>query len=159
MSSRLLFVLTVVTALTSTVFAAGPAVPGDALARAHSVQLVVDGLRQQLSIPDSVLVTVAPNALVASVARSADRPDTFDLVLDDAFLATLADDELDAAIAHELGHVWIFTHHPYLQTEELANRVALRIVSRDSLERLYQKVWQNGGKGDLQYLPAVHSTR
>jgi hypothetical protein len=22
-------------------------------------------------------------------------------------------------IAHEVGHVWVFTHHPYLQTEKL----------------------------------------
>jgi hypothetical protein len=157
MSSRLLFVLTVVTALTSTVSAAGPAAPGDALARTRSVQLVVDGLRARLSIPDSVVVTIAPNDLVASVQRLANEPDAFSLVLDDTFVTTLADDEIDAAVAHELGHVWIFTHHPYLQTEELANQVALRVVSRDSLERLYQKVWQHGGKGDLQYLPAAHT--
>jgi len=46
--------------------------------------------------------------------------------------------------------VWIFTHHPYLQTEELANQIAMRAVSRASLERVYAKVWERGGtKGDL----------
>jgi predicted Zn-dependent protease len=62
----------------------------------------------------------------------------------------LTPDELEAAIAHELGHVWVFTHHPYLQTEELANQIAMRAVSRESLERVYGKVWERGGmKGDL----------
>jgi hypothetical protein len=49
-------------------------------------------------------------------------------------------DKIAAAIAHELGHVWIFTHHPYLQTEELANEVALRITDRETLKRVYQKM-------------------
>jgi hypothetical protein len=47
-----------------------------------------------------------------------------------------------------------FTHHPYLQTEELANEVALRVVSRESLDEVYEKVWKRTGtKGDLVYLP------
>jgi len=58
--------------------------------------------------------------------------------------------KIEAAIAHELGHVWIFSHHPYLQTEQLANRIAMRAVSRDSLQRVYAKLWERGGmKGDL----------
>jgi hypothetical protein len=53
-------------------------------------------------------------------------------------------------VAHELGHVWIFTHHPYLQTERLADTVAMRVVSRKSLDRVYAKVWERGGaKGSL----------
>ncbi len=128
-------------------------------ARAQAVQEVVDGLKARLAIPEAVVVSIAQNELAASVGRSHDRQNVFDLVFDDAFLEGLDADELDAAIAHELGHVWIFTHHPYLQTEELANQIALRLVPRGSLERLYQKVWINGGKGDLQYLPAVQATR
>jgi hypothetical protein len=50
------------------------------------------------------------------------------------------DRELRAAIAHELGHVWIFTHFPYLQTEELANQQALRVVTRHDLDLVYEKV-------------------
>ena len=58
--------------------------------------------------------------------------------------------ELRAVVAHELGHVWIFTHHPYLQTERLANSIAMRVVSRQNLEKIYDKVWQRGGtKGDI----------
>ena len=44
----------------------------------------------------------------------------------------------------------MFTHHPYLQTEQLANQVAMRVVSRDTLQRVYTKVWaHSGSKGDL----------
>jgi hypothetical protein len=43
-----------------------------------------------------------------------------------------------------------FGHHPYLQTERLANEIAMRVVSRESLLRVYRKVWERGGaKGDL----------
>ena len=74
----------------------------------------------------------------------------FLLSVEAAFLDQLTDDELEAAIAHELGHLWVFTHHPYLQTEELANQIAMRVVSRESLERVYVKVWGRlGTKGDL----------
>ena len=64
-------------------------------------------------------------------------------------LQLLSADEMEAVLAHELGHVWIFTHHPYLQTELLANQVAMRTVSRDALARVYEKVWKSGAKGDL----------
>jgi hypothetical protein len=160
MSNRLLFVLCTGAVLGAAVSAAA-AGPADAearlAARAQAIQEVVDGLRAQLAIPDAVFVSIGKNDLVASVGRTTDRPDTFTLVFDDSFLDELDAEELDAAIAHELGHVWIFTHHPYLQTEELANKVALRLVTRTSLERLYEKVWLRGGKGDLQYLPASHT--
>ena len=66
------------------------------------------------------------------------------------FSARLDDNELSASIAHELGHVWIFTHHPYLQTELLANQIALRVVTRENLEKIYEKVWKDKGKGDLK---------
>ena len=85
-----------------------------------------------------------------SVEAPTDPKKAFLLTIDASFLDTLSDEELEAAIAHELGHVWIFTHHPYLQTEELANQIAMRAVSRESLERVYAKVWERGGtKGDL----------
>ena len=48
-------------------------------------------------------------------------------------------------VAHELGHVWIYTHHPYLQTEQLANQIAMRVVSRESLDSVYGKVWADAG--------------
>ena len=69
-----------------------------------------------------------------------------------SFLDALNDEELEAAVAHELGHVWIFTHHPFLQTEELANKIAMRAVTRETLQRVYAKVWERGGtKGDLAW--------
>ena len=72
------------------------------------------------------------------------------MTFEERFLTSVDQDELKAIVAHELGHVWIFTHHPYLQTERLANTVAMRAVPRASLERVYSKVWEHQGtKGDL----------
>ncbi|MEO5820990.1 MAG: M48 family metalloprotease [Vicinamibacteraceae bacterium] len=84
---------------------------------------------------------VAANPLKASVepVNGADR--TFRLSIEQGFLDQLTEDELRAVIAHELGHVWIYTHHPYLQTEQLANHIAMQVVSRESLDKVYGKVW------------------
>jgi len=119
------------------------------------VQSIVDDLRARLSIPQEVVVSiVAQDKLLVSVERIQDRDGVFALAFEGDFLDVLREDELTAVVAHELGHVWIFTHHPFLQTEELANQVALRLVSRDTLDRVYEKVWQRtGSKGDLAYLP------
>jgi hypothetical protein len=118
---------------------------------AVTIQRLVDDLRSRLAIDSSVSVSIVPsNARIVSVSppRATDRP--FELVMEGAFLNALSDDELSAAVAHELGHVWVSTHHPYLQTERLANTIAMRVVSRDSLERVYEKMWARGGrKGDL----------
>jgi len=57
------------------------------------------------------------------------------------FLLMLDDKELHAALAHELGHVWIYKHFPYLQTERLANSIGLRVVPRENFEALYMKLW------------------
>jgi hypothetical protein len=79
----------------------------------------------------------------------------FQMSFESAFVDALTDEELDAVVAHELGHVWIFTHHPYLQTEELANQIAMRVVVRATLEAVYAKVWARGGhKGDLSRFAA-----
>jgi hypothetical protein len=84
---------------------------------------------------------------MVSVESVDDGSDAFLLSMEEDFLDELTDEELQAAIAHELGHVWIFTHHPYLQTEALANRIAMRIVSRDSLVLVYEKLWKRQGTG------------
>ena len=77
---------------------------------------------------------VPKNPLMVSVEF--DDADTgFLLTLEQDFVDELTDEELRAAIAHELGHVWIFTHHPYLQTEALANQIAQRLVPRDTWSR------------------------
>lgn len=118
---------------------------------AERIRLVVDRLKSQMGIPEPVAVSVLPSvALVVSVEAPRDGSDTFRLSIEDQFLTRLNTDEIDAAVAHELGHVWVFTHHPYLQTERLANQIAMRVVSRDSLVSVYEKVWRHAGtKGDL----------
>jgi hypothetical protein len=114
------------------------------------VQEVVDDYLARLSMSSAVRVSVVEqNQLVASVETSGEGG-PFTLSLQENFLAALSEDELRAVIAHELGHVWIFTHHPYLQTERLANDIAMRLVTRDTLVTVYQKLWQSQGtKGDL----------
>jgi hypothetical protein len=124
---------------------------GSAGATVASLQLLVSDLKDRLSLPAPVVVTIVPtNKLMMSVEAPSDANGPFVLSIEASFLETLTEDEIEAAIAHELGHVWVFTHHPYLQTEELANQIAMRAVSRESLERVYEKVWGRGGmKGDL----------
>jgi hypothetical protein len=51
-------------------------------------------------------------------------------------------DQLRAAMVHELGHVWIYTHHSFLQTERLANVIGLRVADRASFEKVYAKLWK-----------------
>ena len=116
------------------------------------LQLVVDRLRGELGIPESVDVSIEPQvALVVSVEAPIDRGEPFRLAIEDGFLDRLSAEELDAVIAHELGHVWVFTHHPFLQTEKLANQIAMRVVARDNLVSVYHKLWAHGGtKGDLE---------
>lgn len=115
------------------------------------LQRLVDDLKAGLAIPQAVAVNVVSgNRRALSVSAPATIDGPFRLSVDETFVGALSDDELAAALAHELGHVWVFTHHPYLQTERLANEVAMRVVSRESLERLYTKVWAHGGmKGDM----------
>ena len=118
---------------------------------AVALQEFVDGLKTQLGIGAVVSATiVTSNSLVVSVQPVGGDPGTFRMEFEERFLPSLDQDELKAVIAHELGHVWIYTHHPYLQTERLANTVAMRAVPRASLERVYSKVWEHQGtKGDL----------
>ncbi len=135
------------------------------LAPTTRVQTMVDEVRARLVIPQEVVVSIVEqDKLLVSVERlqsgngqsgnAQSGNASFALNFERDFLDSLNEEELQAVVAHELGHVWIFTHHPYLQTEELANQVALRLVSRDTLDKVYKKVWQRtGSKGDLAYLP------
>jgi hypothetical protein len=117
-----------------------------------SLQRLIDELRIELRITAPVeAVIVASNPLLVSVERQTrqTRDAAFAIAFDRDFLDSLDDHDVRAAIAHELGHVWIFTHHPYIQTERLANDVAMRAVSRESLLRVYEKVWARAGtRGD-----------
>jgi hypothetical protein len=80
-----------------------------------------------------------------------DAPNSgFLLSVEEEFVSELTQEELEAAVAHELGHIWIFSHHPYLQTEALANQIAERLVPRANLLQVYEKVWRRQGtRGDI----------
>ena len=115
------------------------------------LQQVTDVLRRSLNILERVLVTVVDhNPLVMSVETLSGRSGPFVITADDEFIQSLSGEELKAAVAHELGHVWIYTHHPYLQTERLANDIALRVISPEVLVPVYEKVWKRtGARGNL----------
>lgn len=119
----------------------------------RKLRALVRVLKSRLEITSPIVVAIVPsNPLMMSVEPPTETRKTFRLSVEASFLDILTDDELEAAVAHELGHVWIYTHHPFLQTEELANRIAMRAVRRESLEHVYVKVWKRGGtKGDLAW--------
>jgi hypothetical protein len=119
-------------------------------AGAARVQRLVDDDLPKLGLSAHVEVVVVPrNELMMSV-EPAEGEARFRLSVDESFLQELSADELAATVAHELGHVWIFTHHPFLQTEAGANDVAMRLVPKDLLERVYEKIYQRlGTKGSV----------
>ena len=116
-----------------------------------SLQDLTDDLRGRLHITERVHVTLVDhNPLVMSVETLAGRAGPFVISVDREFIQELNQLEVEAAIAHELGHVWIYTHAPYVQTERLANDVAMRVVNRSAFEPVYEKVWARTGiKGNL----------
>jgi hypothetical protein len=133
----------------------GPTAGASLVRRERQIQDSVDQLKIRMSIPDTVVVSIVEhNQLVVSVERAKNGASGFSLLIDRDFLAGLTTNEIDAVLAHELGHVWIFTHHPFLHTEELANQIAMQVVPQDTLAAVYDKVWKRvGRKGDLVYLP------
>jgi hypothetical protein len=135
----------------------GPTARELLVVREAQIQDVVNKLKIRMSIPDMVVVSIVEhNQLVVSVERATDGTSAFSLSIDRDFLEGLTADEINAVVAHELGHVWIFTHHPFLHTEELANQIAMKVVPQDTLAAVYDKVWKRvGRKGDLVYLPAA----
>ena len=109
---------------------------------ARRAQRVVDALRVKLGLMATVVVRLVDHdARMASVRADADAPGGFVIALQRDFVTRLSPAQLEAVLAHELGHVWVSTHHPYLQTEQLANRIAMRLVSREMLVEVYQTVW------------------
>jgi Peptidase family M48 len=108
---------------------------------ARKLKSIVNELRKQLGIPQDIeFAVVSKNDLVVSVQPVRARTGPFKISFEQGFLNVLDDGDLRAVVAHELGHVWIFTHHPYLQTEELANDIAHKAVTSDSLDRVYEKL-------------------
>jgi hypothetical protein len=114
----------------------------DAGSAERRAQQVVDALRARLGLAATVVVRLVDHdARMASVRADSQTPGGFVLALQRDFVLRLSPVQLEAALAHELGHVWISTHHPYLQTEQLANRIAMRVVARESLVEVYHTVW------------------
>lgn len=115
------------------------------------LQDVTDDLRSRLQIAERVQVEVVDhNPLVMSVETLAGRAGPFIITIDRDFIHELTEAETAASIAHELGHVWIYTHAPYVQTERLANDVAMRVINRATFEPVYEKVWaRTGVRGNL----------
>jgi len=108
---------------------------------AKRIKGILHDLKKQLGIPEEIRTVVVPrNNLVVSVQPVHGKEGVFEMSFEEAFLNVLDEEDLRAVIAHELGHVWIFTHHPYLQTEELANHVAYKTVTASALNRVYEKV-------------------
>jgi hypothetical protein len=121
--------------------------PSVELSQLHRVQRAVDTLRERLGLTAEVVAELVPaHPRLVGVAPRSGRDRSYRLTFEADFVGELTDGELDAAIAHELGHVWIFGHHPYLHTEQLANAIAERVVSREALEAMYLKVDARGGR-------------
>lgn len=125
--------------------------PVDEKSEATALQEITDDLRTRLEIAERVQVTLVDhNPLVMSVETLGGRVGPFVITVDRDFISELGHDEIEAALAHELGHVWIYTHHPYLQTERMANDVAMRVIRRSAFEPVYEKVWRRTGiRGNL----------
>lgn len=117
----------------------------------QKIQSIIRTFSSRLGIAPQVMVRIVPqNPRLISVEYAAGRTDRFQMSFEEGFLPTLNDTELRAAVAHEMGHIWIYTHFPFLQTELLANQQARKLVTRSELARVYQKVWErNGEKGNL----------
>jgi len=138
MSNNLSHVLRVVTC----VFVLTISATARASDQLERVQRAVGELKRELAISQTVDVKIVPTNPRLFSVEPVTKEGTFLLSVEEDFARALTDAELRAAVAHELGHVWIYTHFPYLQTEELANDIASRVVGRDTLAPLYDKVWK-----------------
>jgi hypothetical protein len=134
---------------------AGPLLAKQPDDRSRAIKSIIREFRTQLKMPLNVRERIVRvNDRMVSVEHIRGKSGDiglFVICFDERFLASLSAEELRAAIAHELGHVWIYTHHPYLHTEALANEIAMKLVSRESLEKTYMKLWtQTGVTGNIE---------
>jgi hypothetical protein len=119
----------------------------DSIWQTQQLRSLAREFQDALGIPETVSVSIVEtNPRLASVRPSPQRKDSYLLEVDEAFLGTLSQQEQRAVVAHEIGHVWIFTHFPYLQSEALANQKAELLVSQASLIQVYERVWQLDGR-------------
>ena len=98
-------------------------------------------LKTQMGISNPTQVEIVERNPIGVSVEPWNRRTDFLLKIDARLLGLLDEEELTAALAHELGHIWIYTHHPFLHTEALANEIAMCAVTRDSLKKLYVKLW------------------
>lgn len=123
------------------------AYPSDENLPVRNVRLekIATGLASALELRKPIQVAIVPrNDNIVSVDPFLSG-EGYRIEFERQFFDALDDEEITAALAHEIGHVWIFSHHPYLQTEALANEIALKVVARKPLENLYNKMWQYTG--------------
>jgi hypothetical protein len=141
-------------------YAAGFSPKSSPVTRMARLDDVATGFATALEMSKHVEVIVVPrNELVVSVEPLTAPESGYRVVFEQRFFDQLNDDEISAALAHEMGHVWIYSHFPFLQTEALANEIALRVVSRKTMESLYAKLWTYTGlKGNIEELlgPSSH---
>ncbi len=113
----------------------------------EKISRIITDFRHRLGIVQQITVSiVSGNSRLVSAVCSSPATQEYEISFDAAFLRALNDGELDGAVAHEMGHIWIFTHFPYLQTESLANQQALKLVSRSELQKVYEKMWKWRGE-------------
>jgi hypothetical protein len=85
---------------------------GDQIHNSKRLADMVRNLRTRLQITDNVEIQIdEKNDKMVSSEPLAGGRDGYRISFDRHFLDMLDDDEIQAAIAHELGHVWIFSHH------------------------------------------------
>lgn len=119
--------------------------------RTRQIEALVAQLQVEMGMSEVIQISIVEGEPLLFSVRPNPSKSAFHLHADKAFLEMLSADELRAAVAHELGHVWIFTHHPFLQTEALANKRAQEVVDRGALEDLYRTMWGYQEKnGDLE---------
>jgi hypothetical protein len=125
---------------------AAPDPPSTLSLRLELAHQMVNRLRTELSIDSAVEIAfVNYHPLVFSVEPLDSRRQRFRISMEVGFLSILDDEELLGAIAHEMGHVWIYKNRPFLHTEQLANVIGQRVAPRDSLESVYAKLWAYEG--------------
>jgi len=118
--------------------------------RNAKLEKIASGLAASLEMRKPVQVIVVPeNDRIVSVEPFLNGQG-FRVEFEQAFFDQLNDEEIVAALAHEIGHVWIFSHPPHNHSEPLANEIALKIVPRKQMEALYIKLWKYlGTTGDM----------
>jgi hypothetical protein len=125
-----------------TVVPIAPDPPNTLNLRTKLAQEIVNHLRAEYAITSEIDVALVKyHPLVFSVEPEDPRKRRFRLSMEAGFLLILDDDELVGALAHEMGHVWIYLNHPFLQTEMLANEIGQRFVPRKDFEKVYTKLW------------------